>query len=851
MRADFDIPGRWFLRACHAAGVVACTLIMLHGNAATAGNWNSIDSVRPRIAQRGTTVEVTINGSYLLDAEEIAFYRPGIRVVSIEQFGKKPENQSLWHPALKCVFEIAPDCPVGEHVFRVRTPTTLSFAATFNVTPFPVVDEVEDDKERGTHDNDRIATAMPVAPNVSVHGFMDGRATGDRDVYRVPVKPGGRCTAEVACVRISDFTHGHGEDSGFDLKLRVMDAAGRQLAANDDNSLHVQDPFVSFVVPDDLPPLAADTPESSASAESFVFVEVQRSTFTTYRAPYVVHIGDYRRPLMAYPSGGPAGGAVPLRFLGDPLGEFVETIVIPKEPGTFGHVGESPIPMLLRSSPYPNVLEDAAAAATAVVALPAALNGIIAEPGDVDRFRVVAKKGDRYRVRVFAAGLGSPLQPRLEIIAPPIDGQPAGKPLVKFSADREERDIFGISAYGGSVLPEAADPSVIWEPKADGEHIISITDLGGGGSATAVYRIEVEPTRDAIEVVLPWTLYWWEAPKWASLGIPQGDRWTVNVNLMPCQGNTFKGECEIVAEGLPSGVTLLPNRVPAGATKWPIQFEAAADAPRMAAVITLRVRPIDPAINLVSGSQQNLPFLNKPGGDAWKTVRLDRFMLAVLETPPFSLEVDEPAAALVRGGELAIPVRLVRRGGFDESVGFQCDWKPGGIGVPPQEVIGPGNTQGMLRLSAEQSAPLGPVPLVVTASTKDRGEQGWHGDGQIRVSSRIVQLVIAEAFVEFATAPNSLRRGERKKISWNVTHKTPFEGSATVRLVGLPKGVEVHEPLPTVTRESKEIAFDIEATDDALIGSTKDITCEVTVTQAGQEIKQRSGRGVLRIDPRP
>jgi len=824
--------------------VIACLAVAIQASMVQAGGFNTIDSVRPRIGQRGTTVEVTINGWYLRDAQEIVFYRPGIRVVSIEPIGTPPEKPVPHWPNLKCVFEIAPDCPVGEHVFRVRSLTQLSMAATFNVTPFPVIDGPEADKDLGTRDNDSIATAMPVPLNTTIRAELDGRNTGDVDVYRVPAVPGGRLTVEVDSVRISDFTHGHGEDSGYDLKLRVVDAAGRQLAADDDNPLHVQDPLVSIRLPEKLPPLADGSPGT------FAFVEVHRSTFSGHTWPYVVHVGDWRRPLAAYPPGGPAGEAVPIRLLGDPLGEFTETVVIPKEPGTFGHAGDCPTPMLMRSSEIPNVLEDAAAD-TAVAALPAALNGIIAEPGDVDRFRVTVKKGDRYRVRVFAAALGSPLQPRLEITPPAVDGQPAPASLVKYSSDREERDTFGISAYNGSVLPEAIDPSVVWEPKVDGEHVIAMADLRGEGRPTAVYRIEVEPARDAIHLVLPNTLYWWEAPKWASFGIPRGDRWTVNVNLTPCQGNTFKGETEIVAEGLPPGVKLLPNRVPTGAARWPIQFEAAADAPLTGTVFSLVVKPVDPAVKLVSAMQQNLPFNNKPGGDAWKTVRLDRFMMAVLEKPPFSVEIDPPAAPIVRGGELAIPLRLVRRDGFDEPVGFQCDWKPAGIGVPPQVVLGPGETQGVLQISAEQSAPLGPQPLVVTACTKDRGEQGWHGDGQIRVSSKIVPLVVAESFVEFAAEPESVRRGERKKMTWKVKHKTPFEGSAPVRMVGLPKGVEVREPLPSVTRDTQEIAFDIEGTDDALIGLTKDITCEVTVTQSGQAVRQRSGRGFLRVDPRP
>ncbi|MBU6303685.1 MAG: serine protease [Verrucomicrobia bacterium] len=824
---------------------ISLSLCLLAALPVMAGNFNTIDQVRPRIGQRGTTVEVTISGDYLRGAEEIAFYRPGIRVLSIEPQGKPPENPLKWRPALKCKFEIAPDCPVGEHVFRVRTPWTLSMAATFNVTPLPVVDEVEGAKERGTKDNDSVASAMPVESGVSVYGLMDGRASGDRDVFRVPVKPGGRFTAEVDCVRISDFTHGHGEDSGFDLKMRVLDAAGKELAANDDNALHVQDPLVSFRVPETLPSPADGTPGS------FVFVEVQRSTFTSYQAPYALHLGDFPRPLAAFPPGGPAGETVPVRWLGDPLGGFTSPVAMPRETGTFRHAGQSPTTMLLRSSAMPNVLEAAGEGGTRVDSLPAALNGIIGKADEVDRFRVLMKKGARYRVRVFAAALGSPLQPKLQIQAPAADGKPADPALVKFTAEKDERDVFGISAYGGGVLPEAIDPSVIWEAKTDGEHLISMADLGGGGSPLSVYRIEVEPTRDAIFTVLPNTLYWWEAPKWASLGIPRGDRWTVNLNLMPCQGNTFKGETEIVAEGLPKGVRLLPNRVPAGAGKWPIQFEADADATLASAVIALKVRPLDPAVQLESGSQQNLPFLNKPGGDAWKTVRLDRFMLAVLEKSPFSLEVAEPAAAIVRGGELAIPVRLIRRDGFNEQVGFQCDWKPAGIGGPPQLVFEPGQTESVLSLSADLSAPLGPVPLVVTANTKERGDQGWHGDGQIRVSSRILKLVVAEPFVELASQPDSVRRGERKKMTWTVKHKTPFSGAAPVRLVGLPKGVELHEPLPLITSGTKEIAFDIEATDDALIGTSNGLTCELAVSQAGQVIRQRSGRGILRTDPRP
>ena len=813
--------------------LLAGGLMLAAGPLATAGQFNSLDSVRPRVGQQGTTVAVTIRGSFLKGAREIIFYRPGITAVSIEEAGK-PDDKN---PPLECSFEIAADCPLGEHPFRIRTGTELSMAGTFHVSPFPVVDEVEHDKQRQFNNNDTPDKAMLLDRNVTLRGQIDGRREGDVDCYRVPVTPGGRLTAEVDCVRISDVAHTHGvEPNASDLALRVLTASGEELAANDDSTLHIQDPLITLKVPANL---GAD----------HLIVEVTRSTFSGWPAPYVLHVGDFRRPAAAFPPGGPAGEPLQVRFLGDPLGDFSETVLLPKNRGEFAWYGDAPSPLLLRSSPLPNVIEDQASGVTVVPTLPAALNGIVAADDEIDRYHLTVQKGDRYRVRVFAATLLSPLEPRLRIL--PARAEADAKPEVNaFVAKREDRDIFGISAYGGSVVRDTLDPSVIWEPKQDGNYILEMSDLTGRSDPTAVYRVEIEPAFDSLHVLMPWTLYWWEAPQFGSLAIPQGSRWTVNVLLKQGQGTTFNGDTEIVALGLPAGVRLLPNRIPAGLDKWPIQFEADADAEPAASLVELEVRPVKAERPVISRNQQNLPFLNAPGGDAWRTVQLDRFVVAVMDAPPFSVEIDEPPVPIVRGGELAIPVRITRAEGCDEPIGVQCDWTPKGIGRPPQLVIPPGETAGEVVLSADARAPLGRQPLVLTATTIDRGVTGWLGHGQIRISTAIRSLEIAEPFVELAAEPDSLRRGQRQKMLWKVTHRTPFEGTATVRLLGLPRGVNLIEPLPTVTGDTREISFELEATDDALLGSVGGLTCELTVPLADREVIQRTGRGTLRIDPR-
>lgn len=807
-------------------------LLLLHTTTAQAGAMLlHIGSTTPRVAQRGTTVEVTIQGICLKEAKEIVFFRPGIRATKIEQLPNLKYPIGLAHGGrieeqFRCQFEIAPDCEPGEYPFRVRTATELTSLGTFHVTPFPVIDE----NEHGLG-NDTRETALEVTSPVTVRGKMGPSGRGDVDLYRVPVVAGQRLSVEVDSVRIADVHYGGSE---YDLAVRILDEAGRELASNDDNSLHLQDPVVAVQVPHD----------------GFAFVEVRRSLFVPSDRDYSVHIGTNRRPLVAFPPGGPAGTTLAFQLCGDPLGEFAETLAIPAAAGMFEYFGDAPSPVTLRSSPYPNVIEVPTAPITRVPQLPAALNGRIDQRDDSDAFQVSVKQGERYRVRVFAASLASPIDPVLRIRPLDSTGLPGPVEVEQDDCQLPERDIFGTSFRSGGGLKDILDPSMIWEPKSDGEYLIELADNSGSSGPTAVYRIEVEPASDAVHTLLTSTAFdWEECMRTSGLAVPQGNRWTVNVTLPQGQGSAFRGELELVAHGLPAGVRLVSPRVPAGQSYWPVQFVAEASSAPGIASVTLEARPVDSLKKIESRSSQNIPFINHSGGSAWRTVRLDHYILAVTEPAPFSIEVKTPPVALVRGGELAIPIKIIRRAGFNDPVEFQCDWVSPGVSVQPTATIPTGESEAVLRITGETNAPLGPCPLVVTASTTREDLDAYLGTGRVRVSSEIVTLTIAEPYVELASQPESVRRGERKQYLWSVQHKSPFEGTASVKLLGLPKGVTVVEPLPVLTKDAKEIAFEIEATSEALLGSVRGISCEIVVQSAGQEIRQRAGSGTLRIDP--
>lgn len=371
----------YFLCACVVAAAITSGGSIAQGK--------DVQWVRPRIGQRGTTVEVVIQGMFLSEPRELIFSKPGIRGLKVEPLSKMQYPQGLAHGGrveeqVKAVLEIAPDCEPGEHPFRLRMANGLSVLTTFHVSPFPVVVEV-------TTPNDTIATAQPIEPNVTVLG------TVDTDVFKVPAQPGGRLSVEADCARLADIHYGGAE---FDLAVRVFDEAGRVLAANDDSALHVQDPIVSLKVPAGLP-------------GGHVYVEIRQSVYSPYSPPYCVHIGTFRRPLAAFPAGGKAGEPLSVTFRGDPLGEFAETVNVPAAAGTFSWFGDAPSALSLRSSTYDNLLEEPAAPENRVPSLPIALNGTIEKSGDTDAFRLAVKKGDRYRVRVYASALGHPLDPAI------------------------------------------------------------------------------------------------------------------------------------------------------------------------------------------------------------------------------------------------------------------------------------------------------------------------------------------------------------------------------------------------------------------------------------------------------
>jgi len=810
-------------------------LVLAMGDAASADPW--IAGVKPRLIGRGTASEIVI-AQWRHEAQGLIFYpaktmsseqsdvATGIRCVESKFDADKDQ--------LICTIQVDDSCQPGEYPFRVLTAVGLSSMGTVHVGPFPVIDE----EETKANTNDEVDTALRVEPNVTVRGTLSNSKADDIDCFQVAGKAGERLSVEVDMAKMGDDLRWNPVPEGYDSVVKILGPSGEVIAKNDDSALNRQDPLLSVKLP----------------VDGDYTIVLQRSMFIPEAREYAIHIGQFFRPLAAYPLGGPAGQPLEFQLQGDPLGAVSQTVTLPESHGTFPLYGEAPLPLSLRSSPFPNVLESNTESETKVPELPAAINGILSKPDEVDRFRVSVKAGEPLQVRVWASALRSPVDPMIKIRRIDEDGKIGDVELEADDASLHERDIFG----GHGDFPDTFDPSVIWTPKHDGDYLLEVADSRGFGSPNHVYRIEVAPPSNTLHIGLSWEDYKPERPRKTSLSIPRGSRWTVRMSLYPAQGSNFNGPLDLDVEGLPEGVQMLSQQLPSLQSVWPMTLIADDDAPLNASLIRVTARPADGSEPFETINQQNLQRVSY-SHYPWRNIRVDRFAMAVSQPSGFAVELMAPKQPLMRGSEMTIPVKIVRQPGFDEELEMQCEFAPSGVGVSPAEIIPADTSTAFLTLSASASAKLGTSPLYVMATTTQaRGgkeDSRVKGDAilgseRVRVSSEVVNLEVAEPFVSLSSEPQSVRRGNKIEYRWSIKQMRPFDGEARVRMIGLPVGLTQVGPEPTIDKNSKVVAVTLEATDDALLGLVSELKCDVLFSIGGEEIHLRTGSGKLRIDPR-
>ena len=814
----------------------------------------------PPGGQRGTTVEVQFQGRYLEKPQEILIYEPGITVESLELIEGEVEirgrrNRVESGAAVRVKLKIADDCTLGVHGMRLRTASGISEYQRFQVGPFATVDEAEQRREAR---NDSRDAAQAVELNSTVLGQM--HEPTDVDYYRIEAKQGQRLSAEIEGIRL-------GVDQGIpDLHLSLFDADGKLLIAADDSALYLQDPVVSAIAPKD----------------GVYFVEIRHTTYSANGDLYRLHVGTFARPTGLYPAGGPGGKELSVRVVGDPKGEWSQSITLPTNQATPDQANPltesfdlqyvavdpetkipAPSPNLLRVSPFENVLEaepndsEDAIQAQSATALPIAFNGIIDKPGDVDCFRFAAKKGDRFKIHCLANAFGSPMDPTIWVKQVGARGNP------QRAADSRPNQL-GYAPFAG-MNRNTLDSMLDFTVPADGEYVLGVEDDRGNGGADYIYRVEITPETDAVYVYIPQdgeALFQPQARQ--SVSIPSGGRYNTQLSIINTN-RPYNGELELVAIGLPEGVTMHAPRVKPSMPKVPVVFEATADAKLQGAFIQIVARPVvetkpesasTPAADvanvlappLVSGFRQTIAMSGANNNDYYLFNVFDKLAVAVTEPAPFSIEIEEPKSALVQNGEITLKFKIVRAPGFDEPVSVAMEWKPTGVSTGTPVTIRADKSEGEYMLGAARNATAGAYTATLSAVSGAQRPAYRDAANRTYVSTKPFQLLVAEPHIDAKFARASIERGKTGNLTVRLNHLKPFEGKAKATLTRLPRGVELVEPFREISPEDKEVTFQLKATEDCLTGGYQGITLDVTVTEAGQSVRQLSGSGTLRID---
>jgi len=801
-----------------------------------------LEYLLPRGGTVGTNVRVTLHGRYIDEPKEILFYDQDIKAVNVSLVeapepkpgspdadarmeARRRRRGDASQPAeVTAIFQIAANARVGEHVLRLRTGTGLTEAMTFWVDRFPTVMETE--KKLG--DNDTPEKAQSVAMNSTVEGQILPGERPDVDYYWMRVDEGQRISVELEAVRLGTMHFSQGD---ADLSVRILDDQGKVVAKADDSAMYVQDPIVSIVAP----------------RTGNYYIEIAQQMFERpNQVWYRAHIGNFSRPTGVYPAGGQTGEHLSVKVLGDPTGERSEQITLPATPGPVdyfpGPKGQQPPSAnVLRVSPYANVLKIEGDEPTPVAALPAALNGIYTKANGVDEFRFNAKKGEAWHVQVFARSIGSPMDPKLTI-------RPAKSGGTIVNADDSKlADLGQPSNRGTWHMKEMLDPVAVFKPSADGEYILAISDTRGQAGPNEIYRVEIEPVRDTIytHITSPDA---YQIPRVTGLIIPQGSQWTLTLQVAQGLGNNYKGDLEIEAVGLPRGVTMIAPRYTKGATRMPVQFIASKDAEQQTALIQLLARPVDKSVKLESATRQAFSLYNHPGEYPWHYVFLDKFALAVTKPAPFDISMDAPGVPLSRSGEMLLKVKIDRHGDFKGPVELQADWLPPGVSGGGAVTVPADKSEGEVKIQANAKAEPGSFNVAINGSTTQTGD-AFSGFGRVRVSTAFVKLEVSEPYLTIDLRRSSVERGKRGEMVGVIKQNKPLPAAATVTLMRLPKGVTLVGKAPEIKSGDKEVVFEVQASNDALLGMYKEIACEVTVVDKGQSIRQQTGSGVLRVDP--
>ncbi|MEZ6073357.1 MAG: PPC domain-containing protein [Pirellulales bacterium] len=547
-------------------------------------------------------------------------------------------------------------------------------------------------------------------------------------------------------------------------------------------------------------------------------IQVRESSFGGSDAcTYRLHVGRFPRPTAVYPAGGRPGETLEVRWLGDVAGEWTEQVTLPSEStnreALFAHDerGVAPSGNAIRVNDLVNVLEvepNGAREQATAFAGAAALNGVIAEPGDVDHFKFEAKKGEVYDVHVHARSLRTPLDPVLNI------------------------QRIGGAGVAGNDDSGGPDSYVRFTAPEDDEYVVIVQDHLKQGGSDYVYRVELEPVVPKLTTGLPERSQFVDT----TVSVPRGGR---TAFLVSASRADFGGDVAVSLPDLPEGVVMEAPTMPANQNEVPVLLSAAAEAPVAGRLVDVVGKLVDENRDVTGHLEQTTSLVRGQNNiHVWDHVT-HRAAIAVSDAAPFSIEIVQPKVPLVRNGSMDLKVVVTRSEGFTAPIALRMIFAPPGVGASGSISIPEGASEAVIPLNANGNAEVRSWKIAVTG-------EATVGNGPVLVSSQLADLAVADQYFTLAYQDAAVEQGGETDVVVTVANNTPYDQPAEVELLGLPN--EVTTEKLTLPADATELVFHVKTTANSPVGQHKTLLCRAVVTQDGEPVTHMLGSGQLQID---
>ncbi|WP_435016540.1 PPC domain-containing protein [Tundrisphaera sp. TA3] len=737
-----------------------------------------IAEITPTGARRGVPTELAITGTRLEGSPRLLL--PFAAEVAAIPAPDGKADAARWSLRITP----AADTPIGIYPVRVRTDDGLSNPFLLAVGQVPEVAEAEE--------NGSFEAAQAIPTPVVVNG---GAAGNDVDYFRFSGKKGQRIVVDAQCARIG---------SNVDPSIRLTTAAHGFVASADDTPGLLTDARLSAELPQD----------------GDYVIELSDTRYAAAgRAVYRLLVGSVPVADEVFPLGGRKGETIGLELRGGTLaapGVIAATLTPdPKTPEVFrprwagsalgtalapGDPGldvESLIPLAV--DVLPELREPADPAAPPLRATPpVVLNGRIESRGREDRYILAVSPGQKLRVAVDAAELGSALDGVLQVRGPQGGVLATADDTTTPAASRKK----GAAAKKAEVTI-SADPSLdVTVPANTSEITLCLRDLRGEGGAGYPYRITVSTIAPGFSLEL----------SESQASIPKGGTFVLEVDAAR---QDFAGPIALAVPDLPAGLTARTGGIREGQAKGVISLTAAPDA--AFDVVDLKVEGKGdggPAGPLAAVATRDLVFARQ---ETLPTNVSTQLGLPAASARPLGVTLDAPAGPieLVHGHSAPIPIKVVREpGAEDAALAIGSLTMPPGLTLAASK-IEPKAAEAAATIASAVDGPLGLWTIALTAKGPIKGREELLGIPAVAVN------VVRPAEISLAAPAVEIKAGGTAEVKGTIARKGPFKDPVTVKVDGLPAGIKADPPTVVVPPDQSEYTLKLVAEPTAAVAAAE------------------------------